>query len=65
MNWLVTSLNTMDKMIEGTKSSEKLMVRGLHQKNTCTDASEPSEPSEPNGQPVWTAIHIRHGIICR
>ena len=27
-------------------------------------ASEQSEPSEPNGEPVWTAIHIRHAKIC-
>ena len=31
---------------------------------SCTDASEQSEPSEPNGEPVWTAIHIRHAKIC-
>ena len=30
-----------------------------------TDASEQSEPSEPNGEPVWTAIHIRHAKICK
>ena len=32
--------------------------------NTCTDASEQSEPSERNGEPVWTAVHIRHAKIC-
>ena len=32
--------------------------------NTCTDASERSEPSEPIGEPVWTAMHIRHARIC-
>ena len=35
-----------------------------HVDSTCTDASEQSEPSEPNGEPVWTAIHIRHAKIC-
>ena len=32
--------------------------------NACTDAGEQSEPSEPNGEPVWTAIQIRHAKIC-
>ena len=35
-----------------------------HVDSTCTDASERSEPSEPNGEPVWTAIHIRHAKLC-
>ena len=25
--------------------------------------SEQREPSEPNGEPVWTAMHIRHAKI--
>ena len=35
-----------------------------HVDSTCTDASEQSVPSEPNGEPVWTAIHIRHATFC-
>ena len=63
MNWLVISQHKMDNIIEGSNNSEKYTV-GLHQKNTCTDASEQSEPSEPNGKPVWTGIHIRHARVC-
>ena len=40
------------------------MICWISGKDPCTDANEQSEPSEPNGEPVWTAIHIRHVTFC-